>query len=845
MVGMRTIIEDVRYGLRLLRKSPVFTGVAIATLALGIGANTAIFTLLDQVLLRGLPVKEPDRLALLRYSGLDSGHSRTRADDHFYFSYPMYRDLRDHNSVFSGLIATAWARVGAQWHNEPELADAEMVSGNYFDVLGLQPALGRLLVPSDDAAVEGSPVAVLAFDYWQRRFGSDPHILNQSISINGRPFVVVGVAPPGFHSAVGGDDPGLFVPISMEPQITPPRNDLEVRRSKWLNILGRLKPEFTRHQAQAGVDPLWHSIRTDELAELGHSSDRFKEGFLTESHLLLDEGAKGVPVHRAIPITFLVVAGMTVLMILLACTNVASLLLVRMASRTREISVRYALGATRRRVVAQLLAEGMLLGLAGGAVALVLAPQVSPLLLRILQSGSGRGSQLAFSSRFDLRALAFNFGVALLVSTLFSLAPVLQFWHPDVSPALKQQAATSAVGSLWLRRTAVVAQISLTLLLLLGGGLFVRTLHNLTSVDMGFATDHLVTFRVDSLLAGYQADQSFELYQRTLNKLAGLPGVRSAAATSDPELANHNSRVRISVAGHRPSENEDMNVEWEWVSQDYESTLKIPLLAGRQVTNQDRAGTAKVAVVNASFARHFFGQPQKAIGQYFGEGAGEASKTDIQIVGVVDDAKHTTVRSDIGRTVFTPCLQDTAPGTQGTSGMTFYVRTWQEPENAEATIRQAMQALDSRLVLNGLRTMQEQVDANLTNERAIAFLATTFGVLAALMAAIGIYGVLAYSTAQRTREIGLRIAVGAARIDVVRLVLAEVLWMAGAGIVAGIPVSLLLVRLIRSQLFRVSISDPLTLSVVCLAVTGVALLAATLPARRAAKVDPMVALRYE
>lgn len=838
---MRQILEDLLYGVRLLRKSPRFTVVTIITLALGIGANTAIFSLLDQALLRSLPVKEPKRLVLLRHSGRNSGYSHTRSDDSLYFSYPMYRDLRDHNSVFSGLIATAWAQVGVQWHNEAGLADAEMVSGNYFDTLGVQPALGRLFVPAEDVAPEANPVVVLSFSYWQRRFGADPRILNQSISINGHPFTVVGVAAPGFHSVVSGDTPVLFVPMMMKPQITPGWNDLDARRSAWLNIIGRLQPGLTGEQGQARIDPLWHSIRAQEFSEMGHSSQRFKDDFLTNSHLFLADGSKGVWTSRSASTPLLVVMAMAALMAFIACANVGCLLLVRVATRTREMSVRYALGAKRSRIIQQLLAEGLLLGLAGGMAGIALAPQISTLLTRILWSRSA--GELAFSSLPDLRVLTFNFAFTLVVSLLFSLVPALQFWRPDTSLALKQQIATMARGPLWLRRTLVIAQISLSVLLLVGAGLFVRTLRNLKSLDVGFTTSNLVTFGIDPRLAGYERRQTAELYQRVLDKLAGLPGVRFVAATSDPELANNNTGSNITVAGYRAAENEDMNVEAAGVSSAYFSTLQMPLLAGRGFSDQDRAGSQKVAVVNESFARKYFGTPQNAVGHYFCWGAGDVTP-DIEIVGVVKDARHTTVRENVRSSVFTPFLQGKEAGTN-TSGMTFYVRTWQMPESTEATIRQFMRTFDSRFVLKNFHTMAEQIDENLTAERAIAFLASSFGMLAALMAAIGIYGVLAYSMAQRIREIGIRIAVGATRATVTRMVLAEVLWLAALGIAVGLPLSSLLARVVRSQLFGVSGNDPLTLCVVCVVIAVVSIASAALPARRAAKVDPMVALRYE
>ena len=838
---MRTIIEDLRYGLRLLRKTPAFTCVALATLALGIGANTAIYTLLDQALLRRLPVKDPTQLVVLRYTGVNNGYTQSRTDDHFVFSYPMYRDLRDRNSTFSGLIATFSAQVGVQWHNEPALADAELVSGNYFDVLGVQPAMGRLFVASDDMAQEAHPVAVLSFAYWQRRFGSDPGVLNQTISINGHPFSVVGVTPPGFHSAVSGDHPAIFVPMTMKPEITPGWNDLDARRSAWLNIIGRLKPGFTREQAQAGIDPVWHAIRSEELPQMGHSSQHMIDAFLTQSHLFLVDGSKGIPVSRTRISALFPMMAMASLIVLIACANVGGLLLVRISARSREISVRYALGAKRIRITQQLLAEGLLLGLAGGLAGVLLAPQICKLLMWVIWSESA--GELSLSPRPDLRVLLFSFALTLFVSVLFSLAPAFQFWRQDPLPALKQQVATPPRTALQLRRSMVIAQIGISLLLLVGTGLFVRTLHNLKSLDVGFTTEHLLTFSLDPRLAGYERGQTGPLYQRILNQLSALPGVRFAAATSDPELANHNTGSNITVAGYQASENEDMNVEAAKVSSGYFSTLEMPLLVGRVFTDQDRVGAQKVAVVNESFVQKFFGSPENALGHYFCWGAGNVTP-DIEIVGVVKDVRHTTLRAEVRRSVFTPFLQEKEAGTN-TSGMSFYVRTWQAPETAEATIRQFMHEFDSRFVLNGFRTMQEQVDDNLTTERAIALLASSFGALALLMAAMGIYGVLAYSTAQRTREIGLRMAVGATRPEVVRLVLADVLWMVGAGIIIGIPASVALASFLRNQLFGVSTSDPLTLGIVCIVVLTIALVAAALPARRAARVDPMIALRYE
>ena len=831
------LLQDLRYALRQLRKSPGFTAVAVLTLALGIGANTAIFGLLDQALLRALPVKEPDRLVVLKYSGSNTGHLSSRSDGKLYFSYPMYRDLRDQNTVFSGIIATDWTQAGLQWHNQPELVATELVSGNYFDVLGVQPALGRLLVASDDTVANANPVAVLSFNYWQRRFGTDPTILNQSALVNGHPFTIVGVAQPDFHSVVMGDTPGIFVPMMMKSQVMPEVDDLTDRRSSWLNIVARLKPGVSREQAEAGINPVWYAIRADELKQMGHKTESFRENFVAKSHLSLLEGTKELsPLRSDVKTPLLIVMAMVGLVALMACANVGSLLLVRAAGRLREMSVRYALGAKRKRVIQQLLVEGLLLGLTGGALGIILAPPISAVLIKMIWGG--RGMELPLSSRTDLRILAFNFALAVSASLLFSLAPAVQFWRPNLGPALKQQVIAGG-GPLRFRRIAVGVQVGLSLLLLVGAGLFTRTLHNLKSLDVGFATDHLVTFNIDPSLAGYQPAQNLEVDSRVLRTLAALPGVRSVAGTNDSELANDNWSNNITLAGYTAKENEDMNVEHPKVSPGYFSDMGMRLLAGREFTDADRAGTQKVAVVNESFARHFFGDPHHALEHYLTDGAGDV-KPDIEIVGVVKDAKHTGVRREVTRTVFTPYLQDADPG-----GMTFYVRTWQSPQSAEATIRSAMQRLDSKLVLDTFRTMEEQIDDNLTAERVIALLAASFGILAALMAAIGLYGVLAFSTAQRTSEIGIRMALGASRASVVRVVLIEVLWLTGIAIAVALPASLVLGMAVRSQLFGISSSDPLTLSLATLVVVVVAIASALLPARRAAQVDPIRALRYE
>ncbi|MBV9072826.1 MAG: ABC transporter permease [Acidobacteria bacterium] len=840
---MDRFLQDIRYALRQLAKSPAFTVTAVLTLALGIGANTAIYSLLDQVMLRSLPVKEPNRLVMVTHTGSDRGrvnaYGGSQAD---YYSYPMYRDIRDKNTVFSGVLATDQAQVGVQWHNQPELVSGELVSGNYFDVLGVKPALGRLLVQSDDDVQERNPVVVLSYAYWQRRFGSDPRVVNDTILINSHPFTVVGIAPPGFKSFVLGQTPGVFAPMMMKPQITPGWNDLDNRRSIWLNVIARLKPGISIEQAQTALQPLWHSLREDELNAMTNVTAKTRDSFLNKSQIGLEPAARGFsPVREQIGTPLIIVMAMVGLVVLIACANVASLLLVRAAGRVREMSIRYALGASRVRVVQQLLSEGLLLGIGGGGLGLVIAPQISQLLLnKIFTDSSG---QIPFSSGLDSRVLLFNFSVSVAVGLLFSLAPALQFWRPNLVNTLKQQLVTSSGGQLRLRRGSVALQMGLSLLLLFGAGLFVRTLHNLKTAEVGFATDHLVTFGIEPGYAGYQLEQNPQLFRHVVETLSSMPGVQAAAGTDDPELTGNNEQSSIGVPGYIPAEDEKMQSEWAYVTPGYFQTLKRPFLAGRDFSDQDSSASTKVAIVNEKFARHFFGDAQHAIGRNFARGSTPTDQPDIHIVGVVADAKHRDLRDKGDLAAYIPYTQQDPK--RGLTFMQFYVRTLQPPDNAVNTVRAAMQNLDSKLALDSLRTMDVQIQDDVNSESTITFLAVSFGVLAMLLAAVGLYGVLAFSTAQRTREIGIRMALGASRRSVIELVLREVVWLAGISVAVALPTALLLARYLRTQLYGVSSTDPITMTGVVIVIAAVAALAAMLPARRAAGVNPTRALRYE
>jgi len=581
------LIADIRFALRQFRKTPVFTITILAVLALGVGATTAIFGLFDQVLLRSLPVSHPEELVRLQgHSDSFSGSFSARGGDlDEYTSFPAYRYLRDNTgAIFSGVIATNPAKtVGVAWHDSSDLASAELVSGNYFQVLGVPALIGRTILPADDVVKLGSPVAVLSYGYWQRRFGSDPRVIGQTLRINGHSFTIVGVAPQRFHSVNAGEPTDLFVPMLMKPVITPGRDDLERYNSVWVNTVARLKPGVTLAQATAAMQPIWHAERIIDFAYQENQSPKNRAAFIDRAHMKLLSGATGFsPLRDSINTPVKVLMGMAALVLLMACANVASLLLVRAAGRIREMSVRYALGARRHRILQQLLLEGLLLGIVGGGFGLLLSQPIGELLIRRIQ-GLNPGDA-PYSSAIDLQLLLITIAVTLLTSITFSLAPAVQFWRPNLLPALKQQNVTVSGGALLLRRVSVGVQIALSVLLLATAGLFLRTVNNLRAEDLGFRPDHIVEFTVDPRLAGYKAEQVTALDERIIEALHSLPGVRSVSASDDPEMAGNDETNTLDIPGHKPEERHALNVEWSGVMPGYLATIGAPLIAGRDIT---------------------------------------------------------------------------------------------------------------------------------------------------------------------------------------------------------------------------------------------------------------------
>ena len=843
---MNTLLQDLRFALRQLRKSPAFTLTVILTLALGIGANAAVFTLFDQALLRMLPVDRPKELVRFVWSGAFSGSMSSfggdTATEHNYFSYPMYKDLRDHNQVFQDILAADVANVGISWHNQAENESSEVVTGNYFQMLGLRPALGRLFTMQDDTAKNANPVLVLSYNYWKTRFGASRDVVGQSVLINGHPFTIIGVAPQNFDSAIGGFRPGAFLPMSMSEIALPwtaPLDNLNNHQSAWLTLVARLKPGVSMTQAQASMTPLWHSLRAYEFTLYKSRSERFKRRFIDESTFKVVDDSKGFnPGRIDLQKPLIILMSMAGLLVFLCAINVATLLLLRAAGRAREMSMRYALGARRSRIAVQLLVEGALLGCAGAAAGLALAPAVAVTLVRIMTS-SDPGTE-PYSATIDARILLFALGLSVLASLFFAIAPVFHFLRPDLANSLRQNTGTASKSSQRFRKVAVGAQIALSVMLLGGAGLFVRTLDNLRHQDVGFEIAHMAVFSLHPGSSGFGEDRTPAIIANALESLRRIPGVASVGATTDPELSGNNDTSNFSVQGYKPGEDENMNFEEPRITPSYFATLHEPILTGREFTEADAIGQPSVAVVNLVFAKKFFGTPQNAIGRQIAEGGGDKVKYDITIVGVVGNSKHSDLRTPLGGAVYQPYAQQKHPG-----GVVIYLRTAQAPESIESAIRQTIHQIDSTLVVDGLRTMEEQVDRSASDERALAFLAIGFSVLAMLLAAVGLYGVLAYSTEQRTREIGVRLALGAQRTGVVVLVVREMALIAGGAVLVALPSVIGLAQLFRSQLYGVKTFDPVTLGGAVLMTALMVTMAAALPAHRAATVEPMRALRSE
>ena len=834
---MNTLLQDLRYGLRMLGRSPGFTAVAVLTLALGIGANTAIFSLLNAVMLRKLPVEKPGQLVLLG-SGRSAGSTSDFANTDLY-SYPFFREMRQKNQVFSEVSAELSLMFG-KMHGAAggsaglEPIDVQLVSGTYFPMLGVNPILGRAFTAAEDEPAGGHPVAVASYSWWKHRFAGDPAIVGKTVTIGSTVYAIIGVAPQEFFGTTVGESPDLWIPLSMEKQVSPGWNGLDNKGFQSLYIFGRLRPGVSAKQAEARVNVLarqvWHGF-------VGPVLTADQQQRLQRAHISLTPASRGLSRLRlrfSLPLQILM--AFVGLVLLIACANIANLLLARAASRQREIAVRMAIGAGRGRVVRQMLTESLLLTLIGGALGILFAWWASEVLLVMVSSGP---DPLPLRIAPDATVLVFTFAVTCLTALLFGTLPALRATRIDLTPALKESRSPVVVSSRsrlvgWL----VVSQVALSLVLLVGAGLFLRTLVNLANIDTGFNRENVLLFAIEPQAVGYKEDSRLvNLYKQIEQRVSAEPGVR-AASISFFAFNQGEWTQPVLIPGRLPTPQDDMMATHNVVGQSYFAAMGIPLLAGRVFGPQDSESSPKVAVINETLAKWYFpgGSP---VGRRFAIESSPNHKSEFEVVGVAKDAKHENLRERPMPEVYYPYTQRV--GYYGN----LEVRYTGDPATIIAEVRHGVSEVDHSLPLTYQNTLAQQVDYSVTGETLIAQLSSFFGLLAVFLACIGIYGLMSYAVARRTNEIGIRVALGADRSTVLWMVMREGLVLVGIGLLVGLPVALAAGRLVSKLLFGLSPADPVSVAGAAIFLLAFALLAAYLPARRAAKVDPMVALRYE
>jgi predicted permease len=850
------MIKDIRYALQMLVKHPAFTIVAVLTLALGVGANTALFSVVDAVLLKKLPVQEPERLVLFKaswgskfspgsYDGSNMRDPETGLNVGTSFPMQTLTRLRQEQGPLSDIFSFSPLEVNFNAGGQAEVVSAQAVSGNYYSALGVPAIIGRTITDADDNAGV-TPVAVLSHRFWASHFNGDPAAVGKQVNINNVPFTIAGVTPPGFAgTSQVGTSQDISFPIAWEPQINGEQSNLKGEGVWWLRIMGRLKPGATLAQAEASLaGPFQQSVlehRALRKTDTGAALRTLEPGDLPK--LGVESGSQGeMNTRHWFAPALRLLAGVVGVVLLIACANIANLLLVRASSRRKEIAVRLAVGASRWRLVKQLLTESVLLAAVGGALGVLFAVWIKDGLLIATEWGGREMS--ALTPRLDLRVLGFTLGLSFLTGIIFGILPALRATNVDLTPALKDTGrSSSGIGRSWLSKSLVVVQVSLSVLLLIGAGLLIRTLRNLQHVDMGFNANNVLLFKVDPSLLGYKDEKLADLYQRSFSRLEAVPGVQSVTFSRSPLLAQSSWTSSAYFPGEIGANDKprDSDVKVHSVRENFFSTMEIPLLLGRGLTEQDDARTPRVAVVNQAFAKAHFGN-ENPIGKRFG--FAPEKPNDIEIVGIARDAKYTSQRDEIQPTVYQPWRQVLRRMTFAT----FELRTVGDPAASIAGVRQAMHEVDSNLPLSDIRTQKQQADETLAMERMFAKLLTLFGLIAQQLAAIGLYGVMAYVVSQRTHEIGIRMALGADRRNVLMMVVRQGMVLTVAGIVVGLVAAWVLTRYLESltsMLFGVKPRDPWTFAVIGVGLGVVALIACLVPARRATRVDPLRALRYE
>ena len=833
---MSTLPSDLRLAFRALRRNPLFAAVAILSLALGIGANTAIFTLIDQILLRKLPVKAPEQLVMLHQEGPHSG-SNMGSRMH---SYPIYQDFQQRGEPLSEVLCRREIPASLSIDNRTERVQAEMVSGNYFSMLGVGAAIGRVFnSQEDDQVYMGHPVVVLGYDYWVNRFARDPNVIGQKILVNDHPMTIVGVSAQGFAGLDPAQAPQIRVPIQMKPVMTPDWAwvRMDDRRTRWVQVFGRLKPGYTVEAAEAPLQGLFLQVRGYEmtLPAAKDWSPYLREQFM-KGRLRVTEAAMGYSgLRNEFSTALVVLMGMVGLVLLIACANVANLLIARGFMRQRELAVRLSLGASRGRLVRQMLLESLVLSCAGAVAGLALAVVLTRGLLTLIPQ---EGQPLLIDAWPDARILAFTLGLTLVTTLVFGLLPALRASRPDPWTTLKDTVGSMAGtgGSLFLRKGLVAMQVALSFLLLFGAGLFVRSLQNLQTTDTGVVLDNLITFAVSPDLSGYDNERGTIFYRQLLERLGSAPGVTSAGLAEVPILSGSEWDSTVAVEGHRAADGEDMQAFMNALSPGYFETMRIPILGGRDFRDADAAHEPAVAIVNRRFAEHYF-KGASAVGKRLGRGGGPNTKLTIEIVGVVEDSLYEGPREGVRRQVFVPF--------RGSSAATIYLRAQTASAAAYDVVRRELRQVDASMPIFRMKTLQGQLDETLLTDRLVALLSAGFGLLATVLASIGLYGVMAFVVARRRKELGIRLALGAQQGRVVWMVMREVIVLLSIGLAVGIPAGLALGQFVSSQLYGIQSRDPWIAGWTVALLAGVSLLAGAIPAHRASRVDPILALRYE
>ena len=832
-------MNNIKLALRTLFKTPFVTTVAILSLALGIGANAAIYSLFDQMLLRPLPVHGPEQLVNLGAPGPKPG-SQSCSDAgscDVVFSYPMFRDLERLQKVFTGIAAHVFMGANLSYRGQTQSAEGLLVSGSYFPVLGIRPALGRLLTPQDDQAIGANFVAVLSYDYWQTHLGSNPNVIGDQIMVNGQSMTIVGVTPPGFYGTTLGNHPYVFVPVTMRELMNPGWKVFQNRTAYWLYLFARLKPGVTMDQAKRGLNAVYGPIVNDVEAPLQKNMSAQTMAKFRAKQLTIKPGAHGQSsLHERTRMPLLLLMGITGVVLLIACANIANLLLARGANRAMEMAVRLALGATRRQLFGQLLTESCVLALLGGLASLVVAHWTLRAALAILPADTGATLHAELHGSMLLFAALLAIGTGLL----FGFFPALHSTRPDLVTTIRANTGqlSSARAGARFRTTLVTVQIALSMALLISAGLFIKSLANVSRVDLGVKVDNVLTFGISPQLNGYSNARSHVFFPDVEEALRSAPGVTGVAVSMVPLLSGSNWGTDVSVEGFQSGPDVDNNARYNEISSDYFRTLGVPLLAGREFTNSDAAGAPKVAIVNEEFARKF-GVGRDAVGKSMAANP-RAKKLDILIVGLVRNVAYADVKAKPEPVFYTPYRQDTTAGS-----MHYYVRSAANPEQLLREVPAVVKRLDPTLPIEELKTMPQQIRENVYLDRMISMLSSAFAALATLLAAVGLYGVLAYTVSRRTREIGVRMALGADAGRVRAMVLRQVGMMTLVGGAIGLAAALALGRTAQSLLFELAPHDPIVVLAAVVVLTLVALGAGYLPARRASTVDPIKALRYE